>query len=261
IEAQGLIRDRDGCFNINALSQFQWPGMNGFLLRSGQESSADNGTDQGGNNAQQQPGGRNNAQLSTAILVFYRLLINNGVDRDQARNLTLVILNWFGTTLPPGLQAQRQNNPAASAGLPKRVMVDISQLREIKGIDQKLYLTLASQVCVHRDNKLAVNINTLSVQQAPLLAALLPNQISLAQAQAILQQRPTEGWANIDDLFKQNNLPLNPQGGVRVLTTESNYFELLIWLRASGQVYPLRTLLLRKQGRLYVLQRRYGWGE
>lgn len=51
-----------------------------------------------------------------------------------------------------------------------------------------------------------VNINTLTATQAPLLAALMGEAVTTASAEALIEERPDEGWASVDELLASPSL-------------------------------------------------------
>ena len=55
-----------------------------------------------------------------------------------------------------------------------------------------------------------LNINTLTPEQAPLLAMLLPDTLGIAGAEAALQRRPQAGYGTTDAFWNQ----LSTAGGV-----------------------------------------------
>ena len=71
----------------------------------------------------------------------------------------------------------------------------------MRGVDAALYRRLLPLVCALPNADLMVNINTLTPEQAPLLAALFLDSLSVEQAQSVLAARPREGWNRISYNF------------------------------------------------------------
>src|SRR3546814_17676277 len=48
-----------------------------------------------------------------------------------------------------------------------------------------------------------LHVNTLSVEQAPLLVMLAPDQIGIDEARRVIANRPTAGWGNLVDFYSE----------------------------------------------------------
>ena len=89
-------------------------------------------------------------------------------------------------------------------------MVDPSELRTVAGVTPEIYARLRPWVCtLPKAERPSLNLNTLTPEQAPLLAMLLPDTIGADGARSALLRRPPLGFANIDDFWT-----LLSQGGV-----------------------------------------------
>ena len=78
------------------------------------------------------------------------------------------------------------------------LIADPSELRAIDGMTPQFYATLRPWVCAKPIAEMSrINVNTLTPEQAPLVAMLYPDTLSVAQAQAILVRRPPQGYPSI----------------------------------------------------------------
>src|SRR3546814_14196015 len=76
-------------------------------------------------------------------------------------------------------------------------MADISGLRAVAGVTPKIYARLKPWLCVLPvAEPVRLNVNTLAPAQAPLLAMLLPGELGLADARAVLAARPAGGYGS-----------------------------------------------------------------
>ena len=112
-------------------------------------------------------------------------------------------------------------------------LVDISEIRAIQGMSTELYNKLRPLLCVLPIEHQQINVNTLDVSQSVILEALFAPWLSSTQARVLLQQRPENGWKNIEQFlgnpyFKNINEDLKKQIG-DILTVSSDYF----WLRSD----------------------------
>ena len=78
----------------------------------------------------------------------------------------------------------------------------MSELRRVQGFNDVLIARIAGHVCV-RPNAAAtqLNPNTLTPDQAPLLAMVLPD-LGVEEARAVIRDRRRGGWADMDAFFR-----------------------------------------------------------
>jgi len=86
------------------------------------------------------------------------------------------------------------------------LMVDISELRAVQGVGQKLYEKIAPYLCAIPSSEQKINVNTVSVEQPEILYALFKadNSLSVADFRKLLQERPVSGWNSISDFLADN---------------------------------------------------------
>lgn len=83
------------------------------------------------------------------------------------------------------------------------LMVDPSELRAVAGVTSEAYTRLRPWLCtLPQARRSTININTLSPEQAPLVAMLLPDTLSVQAAAAGLLRRPAAGFADTQDFWK-----------------------------------------------------------
>src|SRR3546814_7515548 len=76
-------------------------------------------------------------------------------------------------------------------------MADVSELRAVRGVTPKIYARLRPWVCaLPVTDPVKLNVNTLAPEQAPLVAMLLPGEITIAEARAVLAARPAGGYGS-----------------------------------------------------------------
>ncbi len=74
---------------------------------------------------------------------------------------------------------------------------NFSELRSILGYTDEVIETIRPYVCVRPDTEEAtLNVNMLSVEDAPVLIALFAPQLELDVVREIIAQRPQNGWAS-----------------------------------------------------------------
>lgn len=86
------------------------------------------------------------------------------------------------------------------------LMGNVSELRELAGIDRELYLRLTPQLCAAPDAELRINPDAVSEAQLPLLRAMLMNALSDERLRALLAARPPQGWQTLVFLSQEKAL-------------------------------------------------------
>jgi general secretion pathway protein K len=144
------------------------------------------------------------------ISQFQSLMQLLGIEASAGQRVAAALADWIDTdSVPqPGgaedetyLQAERPYRTA------NRFMIDSSELRAVAGVTPAIYAALRPWICALPTSDLSpINVNTLLPAQAPLLAMLLPGQISVIQARQLLAQRPADGYGNIDAFWNAPTL-------------------------------------------------------
>lgn len=165
--ARATVRDGGNCFNLNSVVMNEPPSP--LVLRP-------RGIDQ-----------------------LVALLVSLGVLEGDARRVTAALVDWIdsdGVPVPGGVEDEgyaRGDTPYRTANT---MLAETSELRAVAGVTPELYAKLRPWVCALPTTALSpINVNTLSPAQAPLVAMLMPRELGLSRAQAMLAQRPQNGWA------------------------------------------------------------------
>ena len=159
-ELQIRARDGQNCFNVNTLAE------------------ADN---------------QDQARKQLATLLSF-LEISDG----EAGSFAARIQDWVDTDAIPGQGGAEDfiyttMKPAYRAA--NTVMADISELREIQGIDEEIYQTIRPYLCaLPNTDRSVLNINTMGKDDTVLLGALFGSQEGLSVAQEIIADRPLAGY-------------------------------------------------------------------
>ena len=110
------------------------------------------------------------------------------------------------------------------------LMVDISELRAVQGVDKEAYEKIAPYLCAIPSEEQKINVNTVSEEQAEILYALFKvyHDLSIADFETLLQERPTSGWNDTNDflassLFTQLNIA---NALKKQLSVSSEFFQL-----------------------------------
>jgi general secretion pathway protein K len=143
-----------------------------------------------------------------ASLQFRALLEAQGMFPSDARALADSLADWIDPNT-----AQRifgaEDNYYGTLETPYRAantqLQNMTELRAIKGFTPEIIERIQPLVCV-RPSKFqsALNIETLTEADAPLLMALYSSELGKEQALSVIRARPLSGW-QLRDLFLENN--------------------------------------------------------
>lgn len=167
-QGRARLTDANNCFNLNSLAAETAPGR-----------------------LSQRPG---------AVRQFAELMKLIGINDGQAQQIAGAAADWIDSDSndgPLGAEDNVYRSMQTSYLAANRKMADVSELRAVRGVTPKIYAQLKPWVCVLPvTDAVKLNVNTLTPEQAPLIAMLLPGQISVADARAALAARPAGGYGS-----------------------------------------------------------------
>ncbi len=234
-EIGGNITDLQSCFNINALSM--------------KSTEVENG----------QP------KLPLPARQFKGLLVALGMDDFSAEQLTHTLKDYIDedtTASTYGAEDAEYESRSVAYRAANTLMSHRSELRAVFGFNQEIYNKLAPYICVIPGyDRQVLNVNTIKVENAALLAGMFDNKISVGEAESIINQRPNGGYDSIDDFW--NN------GSISSLKSESNlsssfgikskYFLLEATTKVDSATFRLDSVLrASSKSNIEVLTRQYG---
>jgi len=139
---------------------------------------------------------------------FSRLMIMLGILDGDSADIAQSVADWIDSdsvAAPGGAEDQyylQQESPYRTANA---LLVDVSELRTIKGITDEIFVRLAPWVCALPTTDLSpININTLRPDQAILLAMLGAVPSDLTSARQFLGRRPELGYGSMNDFWGQS---------------------------------------------------------
>ena len=145
----------------------------------------------------------------TAKEEFSRLSRSIGVSGGDAEIVFTAVADWIDVDdfQEPG---GAEDNFYTSLPTPYRTgggpLADQTELRAMSGVSAEVYLAFAPYLCAHPFvQPTSININLLTVDDAPLLAAVFDN-VSLAKAAEIIAARPPGGYRAIADFEEDSGL-------------------------------------------------------
>ncbi len=171
---------------------------------------------------------------AAGIAQFAALLQVLGTPSGQAQRLSAALADWIDADGDTG-QLGAEDEAYARRDPPYRtsdaLLSEVSELRAVSGFTPEVYASLHPYVCaLPRTGPSQINVNTLSLQGAPVLSAIYRGALPLDAAQRVTAARPAAGWADEGAFFNQPALVLAAQRGVapplQQISMTSRYFAL-----------------------------------
>ena len=194
---------------------------------------------------------------------FRALMKAVGVPEEQARTVAASLGDWVDsdrTPVPGGAEDETYAQTAIPYRAANALLADVSELRAVAGVTPAVYDGLKRWLCVLPTAELSpINVNTLTLEQAPLLAMLLPEQLSLASARTIIAARPADGWRRMEDFWGLPalvSLQLGDALGQAAITTR--WFNLNLDIELAGAELNERGLIDARSSPARIVARSWG---
>ena len=229
--AVARVADGGNCFNLNSLVSKQSPGI------------------------------YTSTQSFTQRLQFVRLMQAINIPSQAGEHIAAATADWIDTDQDQqGAGAEdpiylARETPYRTAGT---LMADPSELRAVDGVTPDIYAQLRPWICtMPLAETVAVNVNTLTPEQAPLVTMLFPN-MPVGTARGMILRRPPQGFASTTAFLNLagNGAATDNPGA---LATTSKWFTLGIDVTNGGARLQERALIdaSRLPARLVARQ----WGD
>ncbi len=182
-----------------------------------------------------------------------------------ARNLKAQIIDWIDrdTRPEPGgaedQTYQRFEIPYRTANQP---MVEREEMLALPEMTPALYGFLEPWLCaLPTSEQPPLNVNTLTVEQAPLLAAAFSARLDSSDAEAVLFRRPPQGYDSIEDFFADPTIEMLELDDLdrAAVTLRSRWFSMTLSVRTEDTRFTLNQLVeLSPAQQIFRHQQRFG---
>ncbi|WP_418113705.1 type II secretion system minor pseudopilin GspK [Vibrio scophthalmi] len=231
----GQLRDRQACFNINALVDLE----------------AEAGSD----------------SAPYLVTVLQQLMSELDIDSHVAEVVAHSSWEFIDTNnhinSVTGVEDSHYESMAPAYMTANGVLAEASELRSVNLVSGEVMNKLKPYVCALPTSEFRLNVNTLPPEQARLLVAMFGDQLSASDAQSLLENRPFDGWGDVDQFLAESQLAsLSDEVKKRVkayLTVDSAYFELDARIVVGESQVRIRSLLFSaNRETATVISRRFG---
>jgi general secretion pathway protein K len=230
--ARATVRDGGNCFNINSVAQGRTP-------------------------LELQP------RLS-GVQQFAGLMRALEVPEAQAQQVAEAAADWVDTDLDRsrnGAEDGDYGRAAQAYRVGNTLFAEPSELRVLTGMTPEIYARIRPFVCALPTTDLSpINVNTLVLEQAPLIAMLEPSQITLDRARQVIANRPAAGWSQLADFYLTPELqfvrlPVDVQAQPQLRT---RWFTLDLAVELQGAALTETALVDARIAPARVVVRRWG---
>lgn len=172
-----------------------------------------------------------------ARLQFARLIRLVGGSGASGESIAAATSDWIDSDTSQ-LDLGAEDSAYGGQGTPYRtgntLMGDASELRAVAGVTPAIYAKLRPWICalpIAKPSK--INVNTLLPEQAPLLAMLMPDTLTVEGARQALLQRQPQGYADVGAFWKSAGLtPSSDAAAGSAVTT--TWFALQVGVTVGG---------------------------
>lgn len=169
---EARVRDGGNCFNLNSVVDGRLPGAL--------------------------------APRPVGIRQFEDLMRVLDVPEDQARRIAGAAGDWADSDADRG-PGGAEDSDYAGAGAYRTgntLFADVSEVRALSGMTPEFYARIKPWLCALPIAEMSpINVNTLTLEQAPLLAMFSPGQITIEKARAVIASRPASGWPSQSEFY------------------------------------------------------------
>ncbi len=198
----------------------------------------------------------------TAIAQFAALMELLNIPAGDARHVAGSAADWIDSNMaaePAGAEdsVYRGRTPAYLPA--NRPMVSATELRAVDGVTPGLWATLRPWVCaLPETTPSAINPNTLTPQQAPLIAMLAPGRVDVGRVRALLTARPASGFASATDFWQAAGVGGQTFTGDQQLALRSRWFDARVAVTIDGTERTSRALIDTKTAPARIVR---SWSE
>jgi len=166
--------------------------------------------------------------------LFRQALETAGWDSLSAANFTSVAVDWVDAdsqALPGGAEDYVYLGKSPAYRAANAPFASVQELRALSTMTQDKFNALSPFICARESAETKINVDTLDISQAPILAVIMGGLNHIPTAQQIITQRPPEGYQTIERLNVSpalSDAPLSPEQSAALVFTPA-----YLWVEAS----------------------------
>jgi general secretion pathway protein K len=195
-----------------------------------------------------------------AVQQFTGLAQGVGIALTRANAMAMALVDWIDSdTFPQGGGAE--DGAYAGFRTPNGLVASPAELTAVANWSAEDYALIEPFLCALPTTDMqAINVNTLTDEDAPLLGMLVPRNFSVTAARGLIARRPPAGWDSRAD-FWSAALAIGAQPGARAqyqIAMDSDLFRADIDVDEGGFLAQESVLIRLGERGPQLLQRRWG---
>lgn len=198
-----------------------------------------------------------------AIQQFARLMTLLEVPGREALAIANATADWIdtdGVPIPGGAEDGAYGSGPTARRTANTLMSDVSELRVVAGMTGAYYTRIRPFVCALPVAELTrINVNTLRLDQAPLMTMILPD-LDPARAAQTIDARPMKGWDSLSPFWTLPSMARTPatddlHGQIKLTT---RWFDLAITIELADAEFEEHALIDAALKPAKLARRSYG---
>lgn len=202
---------------------------------------------------------------SGAVKEFALLIRNLGLGEYEGIALAEIIADWTDADAnrrPQGAEDEYYTTLPSPYRTANQPIQSVTELRAMKGVTRNVYAALKPFLCAQPGTDAApVNINMLKEKDAPLLAAILGEDVTSLQAADIIGARPPGGYPDVGVFMESSAIQALEPGEELASRFDvgSRYFQARAEIIYETALLEMTTdIVIGENGEARVLARRFG---
>lgn len=144
--------------------------------------------------------------------IVEQILAQSGISLTTAEEIYWQLVDYLdgdSTTAKEGAESDAWAGVVPARQPANQMMRNISELKLLPAFPTMAYAKVSKLLCALPDSASKVDVNTLSPEQAAVLAALFPGKLTEDDAVRMIEARPETGWENREAFSKalEQNFP------------------------------------------------------
>jgi len=204
-------------------------------------------------------------QAPLAVRQFRDLLEQLELDAYEAEQLSDALRDWIDSdsnvVSSYGVEDAYYESLDYAYQAGNQGLLNISELRAIKGFNPVLYRKIRPYLCALPTATLKINVNTIAVDKAEILAGLFTGKLSVDVAKTILEQRPNGGWETTADFWALAALESIEMSAAEkaAVDIKSSYFVALLQAEFDTATIKVESVFkAESKDSVYVIRRQFG---
>jgi len=198
------------------------------------------------------------------LKLFKNLLISLEIPDERVEIISASLIDWIDYDDFPDNYNGAEDFYYSNLKVPylpfNGYLRSITEIRQVKGILEDDYKKMSPYICALPINIKSININSISPLKPKLLIALSENKLSDQEATYILENRPLNGYVDLNDFFNDEAIKrvVTSKFAREKLTVDPFYFNLKTQIKYDEFTFIMNSRLLKDNDGMRIITRKVG---